>query len=134
MRVVIVGAGGVGGYLGVRLHQAGHEVAYLVRARTLEALQTRGIVLRNSLGDAHIPQVRASDDAAALGPADAVIVTVKLYDLPALAPRLAPLAGPETMILPLQNGIRLLGLTLSALSSAEEEEEADLRQPELPFS
>jgi 2-dehydropantoate 2-reductase len=118
MRVVIVGAGGVGGYLGVRLHQAGHEVAYLVRARTLEALQTRGIALRNSLGDAHIPQVRASDDAAALGPADAVIVTVKLYDLPALAPRLAPLAGPETMILPLQNGVDSFDILTGVLPRA----------------
>ncbi len=105
MRVVIAGAGGVGGYLGVRLHQSGQDVAWLARGRSLAHLREIGIALRNPLGDVTLGPQQASDSAEALGRADLVIVTVKLYDLGDLAPRLRPLAGPGTAVLPLQNGV-----------------------------
>jgi 2-dehydropantoate 2-reductase len=115
MKIVIVGAGGVGGYLGVRLAQAKHDVAYLVRGLSLAALCATGITLKSPLGDVALGPQRASDDAAALGVADAVIVTVKLYDLAELAPRLAPLLKPETALLPLQNGVEAHSILSHAL-------------------
>ena len=115
MRVAVVGAGGVGGYIGIRLHQAGHDVGFLLRGRTLDAVRRQGLSLRNSLGDAHIAAPRASDNAGDLGIADVVLVTVKLYDLPALAPRLKPLVGDHTAVLPLQNGVDSFDLLAQAL-------------------
>ena len=105
MRVAIVGAGGVGGYLGVRLNQSGLDVIWLARGRSLAHLREIGIALRNPLGDVTLGPQQASDSPEALGRADLVIVTVKLYDLGDLAPRLRPLLGPSTAVLPLQNGV-----------------------------
>jgi len=119
LKFAIAGAGGVGGYLGVRLAQAGHELAWLARGRTLAALRERGILLESPSGEARLGPQRASDDAAALaaaaGPVDAVIVAVKLYDLAALAPRIAPLAGRRTRVLPLQNGVEAHAILSGAL-------------------
>lgn len=115
MKFVIAGAGGVGGYIGVRLAEAGHDVAWLVRGRSLAALRETGITLAAPQGTVKLGPQRASDRAEDLGAADAVVVTVKLYDLEALAPRLAPLAGAETAILPLQNGVEAHAMLASAL-------------------
>jgi 2-dehydropantoate 2-reductase len=122
LNFAIVGAGGVGGYLGVRLAQAGHEVAWLVRGRTLAVLRERGIVLESPSGEARLGPQYASDDPAALaaaaGPLDALIVAVKLYDLAALAPRIAPLATDRTRVLPLQNGVEAQAMLSGALRRA----------------
>lgn len=122
MKFVIVGAGGVGGYLGARLLQAGHAVAWLVRGRTLAALRERGMSLQSPSGEVRLGPQLASDDAAVLaagfGEADALIVTVKLYDLQALAPRLAPLIGTQTLVLPLQNGVEAHAILSAALPGA----------------
>jgi len=105
MRVAIVGAGGVGGYLGVRLSQTGQEVVWLARGRNLAQLRDRGITLTSPLGDVALGPQRASDTAETLGPADLIIIAVKLYDLAELASRLRQLVGPGSAILPLQNGV-----------------------------
>jgi len=118
MRFAIVGAGGVGGYLGVRLTQAGHDVAYLARGRSLAALRDTGILLESPHGPVRLGPQRASDDATALGPADAVIVTVKLYDLTDIAPKLAPLLGRDAAVLPLQNGVESHSILAAALGPA----------------
>ena len=118
MRIVIVGAGGVGGYLGVRLKDAGDDVGYLVRGHNLTALREQGIYLRSPLGDRDLGPQRASDEAAELGPADLVVVTVKLYDLEAVAPTLAPLIHDETAILPLQNGVDSYSILAATLNPA----------------
>ena len=118
MRVVMVGAGGVGGYIGVRLAAAGHEVAWLARGATLAALRDRGIALASPQGEVRLPPQRASDDAAALGVADAVIVSVKLYDLAAVAQQLRPLLGAGAAVLPLQNGVDAHAILSEALPGA----------------
>jgi 2-dehydropantoate 2-reductase len=115
MKFVIAGAGGVGGYIGVRLAEAGHEVAWLVRGRSLAALREKGIVLKAPQGEVKLGPQKASEGAADLGAADAVIVTVKLYDLEALAPLLAPAAGAGTAIVPLQNGVEAHTMLAKAL-------------------
>jgi len=122
MKFVMAGAGGVGGYIGARLALAGHELAWLARGRTLAALRERGLLLESPPGEVRLGPQRASDNATALaaefGPADVLIVTVKLYDLAALAPRLAPLAGHGTLVLPLQNGVEAHSILCGALPSA----------------
>jgi 2-dehydropantoate 2-reductase len=105
MKIVMFGAGGVGGYFGGRLAQAGCDVAFVARGAHLEAIRRDGLRLISPKGDAHVPTVRASADPADLGPADVVLFTVKLYDAEAAAAQLAPLVGPDTMVVTLQNGV-----------------------------
>jgi 2-dehydropantoate 2-reductase len=119
MKFVIAGAGGVGGYIGVRLAQAGHDVSWLVRGNSLAALRERGITLKAPQGEVKLGVQMASDRAEDLGTTDAVVVTVKLYDLEALAPRLAPLLGPDTAIVPLQNGVEAHAMLAQALPGAK---------------
>ena len=105
MKIVMFGAGGVGGYFGGRLAQAGCDVAFVARGAHLEALRRDGLRIVSPKGDAHVTTMRASADPAELGPADVVLFTVKLYDAEAAAAQLAPLVGPDTMVVTLQNGV-----------------------------
>jgi 2-dehydropantoate 2-reductase len=105
MKIVMFGAGGVGGYFGGRLAQAGCDVAFVARGAHLEALRRDGLRIVSPKGDAHVAPVRASADPADLGVADVVFFTVKLYDAEAAAAQLPPLIGPDTMVVTLQNGV-----------------------------
>jgi 2-dehydropantoate 2-reductase len=108
MRLVIMGSGGVGAYVGARLQAAGEDVAFIARGAHLKALQTEGLRLEHPQHPLHLPQVQASADAAELarsGPADLVVFAVKLGDTEAAARALGPVLGPQTRILTLQNGI-----------------------------
>lgn len=114
MEFVIVGAGGVGGNLGARLIEAGYRVSWVVRGANLQALR-RGLTLKSPLGNAALGPQRASDDPREFDPPDAVIVTVKLYDLAAVAAALKPLAGARTVFLPLQNGVEAHAILAASL-------------------
>ena len=104
MRTVIVGAGAIGGYIGARLAQAGADVVLHARGPHLRAMQERGLRVISPDGDFDVrPQV--SGDLAAIGPADVVFLGVKAHSLTALAPMLAPLLGPDTVVVSTQNGI-----------------------------
>lgn len=104
-KVCIVGAGAVGGLIGARLAAAGQaEVSAIARGATLAALREHGWRLQSPDGDVQTP-ARASDDARALGPQDLVVVAVKGPALGAVAPALAPLLGPQTVVLPAMNGV-----------------------------
>ncbi len=105
MKIVMFGAGGVGGYFGGRLAAAGADVAFVARGAHLEALRRDGLRITSPKGDAHVTAVRASADPAALGPADVVFLTVKMYDVDTAASLLGPLLGPDTMVVTLQNGV-----------------------------
>lgn len=100
----IVGAGAVGGFIAARMARAGQPVNVLARGKTLEALQTQGITLIDKDQRVSYP-VRAEDDPARLGPQDIVILAIKAPALPDLAARIAPLIGPETIIVPAMNGV-----------------------------
>ena len=93
MRVAVIGSGGVGGFVGGKLAQAGHEVAFLARGEHLRALQTIGLRVQSTGGDFEIPSVTATEQAAALGPADLFLFTVKSYDTDEAAALLKPLLG-----------------------------------------
>ncbi|HXH02109.1 MAG TPA: 2-dehydropantoate 2-reductase [Candidatus Competibacteraceae bacterium] len=105
MRIAIYGVGGIGGYFGGRLAQAGHEVVFIARGATLEALRRQGLRLESPKGDLHLPQVAASDDPVAVGPVDLVMVAVKAWQVAEVAEKIRPLLGPRTVVLPLQNGV-----------------------------
>ena len=105
MKIVMFGAGGVGGYFGGRLAQAGCDVSFVARGAHLEAIRRDGVRLVSPKGDAHMTSVRASADPAELGVADVVFLTVKMYDVDAAAATLGPLLGPDTMVVTLQNGV-----------------------------
>ena len=107
MKICIVGAGAIGGFLGTRLACEGSaQVAALARGATLAALRAHGWRLQQSAGPAlTAPVALASEDPHELGPQDLVIIAVKGPALPALAPQLAPLLHEGTDLLPAMNGV-----------------------------
>jgi 2-dehydropantoate 2-reductase len=104
MRIAIIGAGAVGGFYGARLAHAGHDVTFIARGANLDAIRSRGIRVTSSLGD-FSAAARAESDPAGVGPVDLVIVAVKTYSNAQALPLVVPLVGPETVVLPLQNGV-----------------------------
>lgn len=105
MRVAVIGAGGVGGYFGLRLAQAGEEVHFIARGRHLAAMREHGLKLMSPAGDALLKPVKATDNPAEVGPVDVVLFTVKLYDTESAAKLLPLLLKPDTVVISLQNGI-----------------------------
>jgi 2-dehydropantoate 2-reductase len=104
LRIVVVGAGGVGGYFGGALARAGYPVAFLARGAHLEAIRARGLEVHTPEGPFTVA-VEASDDVSALGPADLAIVAVKTYSLGEVLPAARLLAEKGAAILPLLNGV-----------------------------
>jgi len=119
MRLAIVGAGGVGGYFGGRLAATGDvDVAFLARGAHLDALRARGLRLQSPLGNLHLPKVTATDDPAKIGPADVVFFAVKLYDTESATRLLPPLIGPDTVVVPFQNGVESVDVLTRAVGQA----------------
>ena len=105
MRIVVVGAGGVGGLIGGLLAHAGTEVAFVARGAQLAALRERGLRIDSVRANFQLGPVEAADDPSQLAPADVVLVAVKSWQIAAIAPALAPLLGPQTFVVPLENGV-----------------------------
>jgi 2-dehydropantoate 2-reductase len=105
MRIAIFGSGGVGGYYGARLARAGQDVTFVARGAHLAAIRERGLEVRSpALGD-FIVRAGAEEDPSKIGTVDLVIVAVKAYDNRTALPMIAPMLGPATSILTLQNGV-----------------------------
>jgi 2-dehydropantoate 2-reductase len=104
MRIAVVGAGAIGGWLAVRLAQSGESVSVLARGATLDAICRNGLSLREN-GNTIIANIPASDAPENLGPQDLVIVAVKGQALADVAPKIAALLGSDTSVLPAMNGI-----------------------------
>ena len=104
MRVVVLGAGAIGGWLGAGLARAGNEVGVLARGATLAALRRDGLVLSEGARSETIP-VRATDDPAALAGPDLLVLGLKGQDLPGALPLIGALLGPGTQVLPAVNGL-----------------------------
>src|SRR5919201_567787 len=102
MKFVMMGSGGVGGYYGARLQQAGHQVVFVARGAHAEAMRKGGLRIRSELGDATLP-VNVVDDPAQAGAADLVVIAVKLWDTEAAARAVARLPGAA--VVSLQNGV-----------------------------
>ena len=104
MKVGVFGAGGVGGYLGARLADAGHEVHLIARGDHLEAIRADGLRLESVAGDTTV-DVPATDDPATVGACDAVLFCVKAYDTRSAAAELDPLLDDDTAVVSFQNGV-----------------------------
>lgn len=104
MKVCIYGAGAIGGWIGSKLAQAGSAIDVVARGATLEALKRDGLILASGDTRVAVP-VNASADPKALGVQDLVIVAVKAPALPAVARQIAPLLGPDTIVLTAMNGV-----------------------------
>src|SRR5579883_213661 len=104
MRIAVFGAGAIGGYIAAKLAGAGHEVAIIARGKHLAAIRARGLILDNR-GETHVFPVRATDRAEEVGRQELVVLTLKAHAMAEAAPAIAPLLGPETVLLPAQNGI-----------------------------
>lgn len=105
LSIGIIGAGAIGGFLAARLGTAGAEIAMLARGATLQALRAEGLQLTSGLGDVHLRPARLSDRAAELGQPDILIVAVKSQDTAAVAEAMAPMVGPHSWVLSVQNGL-----------------------------
>jgi len=106
VKIAIIGVGAIGGYVGVRLALAGEDVTFIARGANLEALRARGIRLVQADGSEQaVPQVKATSDYAAAGPQDVVILAMKAHQVEACARDVPKLFGPDTVVIPMQNGI-----------------------------
>jgi 2-dehydropantoate 2-reductase len=110
MRILVLGAGGTGGYFGGRLAQAGLDVTFLVRPARAAQLQAEGLQIRSPLGDAQLSvrhlTAEQLDAAARTEPFDLVLLSCKAYDLDSSIEAIAPAMGPHTTLLPILNGLR----------------------------
>ena len=106
MKIAVVGAGAIGGYLGARLARAGEEVTFIARNRNLEAIRANGfrLILEDGVEE-HAPTARAVQHMAEAGPQDVVLLTVKAHQVGDLLPDLRALFGPQTMVVTMINGI-----------------------------
>jgi 2-dehydropantoate 2-reductase len=105
MRIVVFGAGGVGGYFGGRLAQAGEEVIFIARGQHLQAMREEGLRVDSVYGDFVIKPVQVIDDPAAVSEVDVVLVAVKTWQVKEAAEAIRPMIGPQTLVVPLQNGV-----------------------------
>jgi len=105
MRIAIFGSGGVGGYFGGRLAQAGYDVVFIARGETLAVIQESGLRVNSIAGDFILNKVQAIDDPKKVGKVDVVLCTVKSWQVAAAAKSMAPMIGDDTLVVPLQNGI-----------------------------
>ncbi|MDU8912373.1 2-dehydropantoate 2-reductase [Aestuariicoccus sp. MJ-SS9] len=105
MKICVFGAGAIGGYMGVKLAQAGADVSLVARGPHLAAMQAKGLKLIEEGGEETVVDVTASEDPAALGVQDYVIVTLKAHSVPGVVDKMQPLIGPETTIVSGVNGV-----------------------------
>jgi 2-dehydropantoate 2-reductase len=115
MRIGVFGSGGVGGYFGGRLAEAGEDVRFIARGAHLAAMRERGLRVTSPAGDFVVRPVHASDDPSALGEVDVVLVAVKAWQVAEAADMIRPMLGAETFVVPLQNGIEAPDTLAAAL-------------------
>jgi len=101
-----MGSGGVGGYFGARLAQGGADVHFVARGTHLAAMRERGLAIEGGPQPVHLPKVNVTDDPKTIGPVDAVMFCVKLWDTESAARQLLPLMQPATAVISFQNGVQ----------------------------
>ncbi len=103
-KITVVGAGAIGGWIAAKLAIAGEQVSVLARGDTLGLVRAEGLRL-DEKGEEFVAPVEVADDCRTLGEQDVVIIAVKAPALPGLASELKPLIGPQTVIVPMLNGV-----------------------------
>jgi len=115
LRIAVYGTGGVGGYFGARLKQAGEDVTFIARGEHLRAIKEKGLKVDSTSGDFTIYPAKATDDVNEIGAVDLVMVGVKAWQVPDAARALKPLVNTNTTVLPLQNGVDAVAQLVSEL-------------------
>jgi 2-dehydropantoate 2-reductase len=105
MRIGVMAAGAIGGYLGARFAQAGHDVLFFARGSALEAIRSDGLKIESALGDALIKPAQVTDDPAGVAPVDIVLFAVKLWDTETAGAQIKPIVGAKTRVITFQNGV-----------------------------
>ena len=105
MKIATMGTGGVGGYYGGLLAQQGNDVTFIARGAHLTAIQQNGLQVKSIHGDFQVKAAQATDDPTQIGLVDLVVFCTKTYSIDKAAQQIKPLVGPETTVLPLENGI-----------------------------
>jgi len=105
MRIAVIGAGGIGAPYGASLAKAGADVIFVARGAHLAAMREQGLRIEGDRGEIHIKPAQATGDPASIGPVDIVLFCVKLWDVESAGAAIRPLVGPNTGVIPLQNGI-----------------------------
>jgi len=118
VKILILGAGAIGGYVGGRLHQSGADVTFLVRDKRNEALKRDGLVIRSTKGDI-TQMVKTVAKASEGGPYDVVLLTCKAYDLDSAIDAIAPAISANTTIVPLLNGMRHIDVLADKFGDAK---------------
>ena len=103
MKIAIIGTGGVGGYFGGKMANAGFNVTFLARGEHYQAIRANGLTVKSVLGDFHLDRVQVTDNIREIGPADLIILALKAWQIKELVPALATLIDKGTVIFPLQN-------------------------------
>jgi 2-dehydropantoate 2-reductase len=109
MRIAAMGAGGVGGYFGARLQQAGHDAVFFARGKHLAAIRENGLTIESPLGNVRL-KVKVSADPADTEPVDVVLFAVKLWDTDSAARQIKPIVSNQTIVIPFQNGVESVDL------------------------
>ena len=117
MRIAFVGIGALGGYFGGRLAKAGNDVIFIARGAMLEALRKDGLRVESPLGDFALPKVQATGDPTAVGYVDAIFVTTKAWQVTEAAQQIRSTIAPETVVVPLQNGVEAYDQLAAVLGS-----------------
>ena len=115
MRIVIFGTGGVGGYFGGRLAQAGGDVTFIARGEHLRAIKANGLRVDSTSGDFVVSPAQATDDVSEVGETDLVVLGVKAWQVPDAARAIRPVVGPNTTVVPLQNGVEAVSQLVAEL-------------------
>ena len=97
MKIAVMGSGGVGGYFGARLADAGNDVSFIARRAHLEAIRDEGLRVKSSFGDLHVRSANATSEPADVGPVDVVLFATKLYDTESAGEMCRPFIGDETV-------------------------------------
>ncbi len=105
MKIAVFGTGAVGGYFGGRLAQSGEEVIFIARGKHLQAMKDNGLKIDSLNGDFIVQPVQATDNPEEVGIVDMVLVGVKAWQVSDAAVAMKPMVGPQTFVLPLQNGV-----------------------------
>ena len=105
MRIAVIGAGGVGGGFGAALAKAGADVTFIARGAHLAAMQSQGLKIQGGRGETHLVPTKATEDPSSVGTVDIVLFCVKLWDVESAGQAIKPMVGPDTAVIPLQNGV-----------------------------
>ena len=117
MKIAVMGAGAIGGYFGGRLAKAGFDVSFIARGAHLDVIRKNGLKVLSPLGDFTIHPATVTEDPAEVGPVDVILFMVKNYDTLRAAEQIRPLVGPDTAIIPFQNGVEARAMLSNVLGA-----------------